>query len=200
MDAPKKIWVNDGHKVTEYSEDPKSHAAQPAQVAPPAVSSDHAIQEPTAMMEAPADAGVVADQVQAVESTPATNYEYDPKTGQFAELIDDSEAKSLFSEGLRSVARSSPRAAVAYGRDAVAGGRRLGGRAAELARSLNAKYEQAKPALNAKYAAIAQQIAAQQQPRRRASRAQSGQSRRKTAGMRSGPGARAPRIKIVNRR
>ena len=70
MDAPKKIWVNDGHKVTEYSEAPKGHAAQPAQVAPSAVSSDHAIQEPTAMVEAPTDAGVVADQVQAVSSQP----------------------------------------------------------------------------------------------------------------------------------
>ena len=200
MDPPKKIWVNDGHKVTEYSEAPKGHAAQPAPVAPSAVSSDHAIQEPTAMVEAPTNAGVVADQVQAVSATPAANYEYDPKTGQFSEIIDDSQAKSLFSEGLKAAARSSPRAAAAYGRDAVAGGRRLGGRAAELARSLNAKYEEAKPALNAKYAGIAQQLAAQQQPQRRASRAKSGQSRRRTAGMRRGPGARAPGIKIVNRR
>ena len=190
----KKIWVNDGKKVTEYEAVSEGHAptpapSAPAPSAPASMPADYAMQE-TSMTETPSEAVVVADSSPTVETSPVVIEE--------TPMDDGSEAKSRFYESVKGVARATPGAASAYSSDVASGARRVSGRAAQWAQALNRQYQRAQPVLSEKYAAIAKQIAEAQAPPKK--RRSSSSRRRSPSGMRKGSGGGSPKVTIIKRR
>ena len=209
----KKIWVNDGSKVTEYAAvEQKPDGSMPAQVdeTPSPVPIDVVKANLAAYQQTSAAANVqeqLIDDTLELATAGSANEQgakdgdtYDVEvvnpedTAQEALRDGHSAAKTRFRDSVQEALRATPGATLAYGKDAASGT----GKAARWASALAARqYSAAKPVLKGVYAAAAKQLDAAQsgpQPQRRAPR------RSKTTGMRSSPGSRTPKIKVVNKR
>ncbi len=130
------------------------------------------------------------------QQPPPSSADENHRSGSLDDLtMTEATPKARWSDCLKETLRATPQAAIAYGGDAARGTKRLSARGVALASDL---YRRAAPVLGEKYDALSKQLASQSPqspPTRRTSR-----SRSKNAGMRKGLGARAPKIKIVNRK